>query len=336
MTPDEARKLLGGYATGTLTPQEHQALLEAALHDQWLFNELMNEQPLKEVLDDPAMRAEVLHSLDERPRRRVWPWAFVMTGALAVAAVAFVVMTNPEERTIRHMEIAKDVGPPKIESAPPVPDRAAPSAPKPAPAPSRAKVRTSNAEPLQEAVPDAVTAEPVNEPPPALAAPPVRAEAPYINSLRARTASDSVGMLAGAHPFQLRYSVQKATSFAPGAIPEVTLETNASSSLYAFYRMRTGDWIPLTPGGLNLAAGVPSKLPAPPARVEVLLIVSRQPIPDLTAAGAELTAAVERARIAPHREQVIAMPSSDSTTLVDPNAGPDARIVTTIPLQRLQ
>jgi hypothetical protein len=143
-------------------------------------------------------------------------------------------------------------------------------------------------------------------------------------------------MLVEDHSFQLRYSIQKGTDFAPGVIPEVTLETNAPASLYAFYRMGTGDWIPLTPGGLNLAAGVPSKLPPPPARLNVLLIVSRQPIPDLGAAGAELTAAVERARTTPQTARVMAMPLNDSMTLVDPNSGPDARIVTTIPLARIQ
>jgi len=34
MTPDEARKLLGGYATGSLTEAERTALFEAALEDQ--------------------------------------------------------------------------------------------------------------------------------------------------------------------------------------------------------------------------------------------------------------------------------------------------------------
>ena len=340
MTPDEARKLLGGYATGTLTPEEQHTLLEAALHDQSLFNELMNEQPLKDALDDSAMRAEVLRALDQRPRRSPWSWAFVTAGGLAVAAIAFVLVTNLDRQTARPIQMAKDIEAPRIESAPSIQDRAAPSVPKPAPPPRRAKALASNPEPLQAAVPEAVTAAPVEQPPPALAAPRAHTEAPYINSLRAQAASDSVNSAAAVlvedHPFELRYSIQKAANFAPGAIPEVTLETNAPASLYAFYRLETGDWIPLTPGGLNLAAGVVSKLPPPPIRVDVLLIVSRRPIPDLAAAGAELTAAVERARATPQPSRLVAMPLKDSMTLVDPNAGPDARIVTTIPLQRLR
>ncbi|HEY1336525.1 MAG TPA: hypothetical protein VGF59_03405, partial [Bryobacteraceae bacterium] len=267
MTPDEARKLLGGYATGTLTPEEQHALLEAALRDQSLFNELMNEQPLKEALDDSAMRAEVLRALDEPPRRSRWVWAFATAGGLAVAAIAFVLVTNSDRQTSRPVQMAKNVEAPRIESAPPVQDRVAPSAARPAHAPRRAKAQKSNPESLQATVPDAVTATPVEEPPPALAAPAGVTEQTFKRSLRAQAASDSAAMLVGSPSFQLRYSIQKTRDFAPGAIPEVTLESNATASLYAFYRMGAGDWIPLTPGGLNLAAGVPSKLPPPPSRV---------------------------------------------------------------------
>ena len=66
MRPDEARKLLGGYATGTLTPEEQQALFAAALEDQELFDELAQEQVLRETLDDPGARAELLAAVTER------------------------------------------------------------------------------------------------------------------------------------------------------------------------------------------------------------------------------------------------------------------------------
>ena len=57
MTADEARKLLGGYATGSLTEAERKVLFEAALQDQELFDELAGEQVLKEVLDEPGTRS---------------------------------------------------------------------------------------------------------------------------------------------------------------------------------------------------------------------------------------------------------------------------------------
>jgi hypothetical protein len=40
MSREEIQKLIGGYATGSLTAGEQQALFEAALEDQELFDEL--------------------------------------------------------------------------------------------------------------------------------------------------------------------------------------------------------------------------------------------------------------------------------------------------------
>ena len=44
MKPTEAAKLLGGYATGTLSEAERQALFAAALDRQELFDALMDEE----------------------------------------------------------------------------------------------------------------------------------------------------------------------------------------------------------------------------------------------------------------------------------------------------
>lgn len=87
MTPEEIRKLLGGYATGTLTAGEQQALFEAALQDQELFDELAREQSLRDLLRDPSARAHLLASIEEKPRpwwRRIHRGALI--GAVAVAA----------------------------------------------------------------------------------------------------------------------------------------------------------------------------------------------------------------------------------------------------------
>jgi len=45
VNPDEIRKLIGGYATGTLTAAEQKLLFDAALDDQELFDELAREHP---------------------------------------------------------------------------------------------------------------------------------------------------------------------------------------------------------------------------------------------------------------------------------------------------
>jgi len=89
MSRDEIAKLMGGYATGTLTPEERQALFEAALEDQALFDELALEQPLEELLSNPAARAHVLAALDDEPlpwNRRVGRW--VWEHSVSVASLA--------------------------------------------------------------------------------------------------------------------------------------------------------------------------------------------------------------------------------------------------------
>lgn len=63
MTRHAAEKWLGGYATGTLTETERKQLFAAALKDQRLFDALMDEEGLRALLADPAMRAQVLDAL---------------------------------------------------------------------------------------------------------------------------------------------------------------------------------------------------------------------------------------------------------------------------------
>lgn len=70
MSREEVEKLLGGYATGTLTPGEQQLLFEAALEDQELFDALAREQSLRDLLGDPAARAELLAALGDA--RATW------------------------------------------------------------------------------------------------------------------------------------------------------------------------------------------------------------------------------------------------------------------------
>jgi len=93
MSPEDIRKLLGGYATGTLTTEEQQALFAAALEDQELFDELAREQSLRDLLRDPAARAELLGALDTPAGRPggFWQWPRrPMVAGLAAAGVAAV------------------------------------------------------------------------------------------------------------------------------------------------------------------------------------------------------------------------------------------------------
>ncbi|MEP6963224.1 MAG: hypothetical protein ABI995_14175, partial [Acidobacteriota bacterium] len=101
MRRDEARKLMGGYATGSLTDVECALLFEAALDDQELFDELAGEQSLKELLDSPGAKDRLLAGL--RPVREVkpawwaqpWPWA-AAAGLSVAAALVWVMLPRAE------------------------------------------------------------------------------------------------------------------------------------------------------------------------------------------------------------------------------------------------
>lgn len=133
MNREDIQKLLGGYATGTLTVEEQQALFEAALDDQELFDALAREQSLRDLLRDPAAKAQLLAALDERPARwyeRMGWWrpvaALVVTAGLAGVAVLWVMNTRPNKFAI----IAEVQSPPASPMNQPVPamPREAPAA----------------------------------------------------------------------------------------------------------------------------------------------------------------------------------------------------------------
>jgi hypothetical protein len=128
MTPQEIQKLLGGYATGTLTEAEQQALFEAALHDQTLFDALAGEQSLRDLLSDPAARAHLLSALEPPPPRRFWTWRPVVALAAmaAVATVAIVVVRRPSPVLVGQ---ALPPANPIVHSQPAVVQEVAPAAP---------------------------------------------------------------------------------------------------------------------------------------------------------------------------------------------------------------
>jgi hypothetical protein len=149
MRPEEIRKLIGGYATGTLTEAEREALFAAALDDQELFNELAGEESLRELLSDPGARAEMLAAVEPKPR--VWAWWRPAVAALAVATIGTVMVLLPRKKVVAPPAptaptIVAEVKPSEVKPPPPptaeqpaAPKRArksfqAPAAPPPAPA----------------------------------------------------------------------------------------------------------------------------------------------------------------------------------------------------------
>ena len=100
MTQDEIRRLLGGYATNSLSEGERTALFEAALDDQELFDALQNENALREALADPVTRAQVQAALQPAEPRRSFPWAraWLIGGLATAAAITIAIMIWPRQR----------------------------------------------------------------------------------------------------------------------------------------------------------------------------------------------------------------------------------------------
>jgi hypothetical protein len=65
MNRQEIERLLASYATGGLNGEEEKLLLEAALSDQELFNQLMEEDSIREAIALPGARARLIEALQE-------------------------------------------------------------------------------------------------------------------------------------------------------------------------------------------------------------------------------------------------------------------------------
>ncbi len=216
MTHEQARKLLGGYATNSLTEAERKALFEAALEDQELFDALQQEEALKELLTDPESRRQIQQALAEtlvlRPaptRGRIWVWGG-LAGAVA-AAILIIALIRPSQQP--QYQVARVAPPPSVEQAkpvivaPPAPVSSEPARPA---VPAPAKSRPRKLSPLPPSTP-AVT-------PPA----PAFAQAPVTRAPSAMVAGSITGLKAAA---PLRYVLVRrdssgAYSAPPAGLPE--------------------------------------------------------------------------------------------------------------------
>lgn len=153
---DDVRKLLGGYATGTLSDEEKQLLFDAALTDDALFTALADEQALKEMLEDGAVRAQLLRATEEpkftaRGALRTWferpkSKALVATGAVLMIAIGVKSVREVERPSQQVAEVRRPAHSPELPAAappaatPPVMDPPAPSEAGKAAAKRRAEV----------------------------------------------------------------------------------------------------------------------------------------------------------------------------------------------------
>lgn len=131
MNRDEVHKLIGGYASGSLTEEERRQLFEAALEDQELFDALQNEQAVKELLDDPFSREQIRRAAAEsltQPKRSWFgrPWIWAASASLASAAVIGIAVLQWEQRPAAVSQVA-DLRRPEVAAPAPVPEAAAPA-----------------------------------------------------------------------------------------------------------------------------------------------------------------------------------------------------------------
>ncbi|MDF0644949.1 MAG: hypothetical protein P0111_13045 [Nitrospira sp.] len=112
MPEHDLEKLLGGFAADTLTAEERTVLYKAALQDQQLFIALADEQALKELLNDPAVRRRLLQALNQpspsgAAGSRSWfdwfrrPAGLAWAGGLTAAVVAVVLGTRMYQDSLK-------------------------------------------------------------------------------------------------------------------------------------------------------------------------------------------------------------------------------------------
>jgi len=180
MKSAEAEKLLGGYATGTLTEEEGQRLFAAALEHQELFDALMDEEALRELLADPAVKAQLILALAHSAAPNVVPlWRRrgvlgTAAGLLVAATAGLVVLRSPDglpmPEAAKPLMLTTEPPPQKVEA--PAAKAAAPAAPS---APEAAKLK--EAAPVQAQPIPAIKVAPPPPPAPQNAAPAAVADA---------------------------------------------------------------------------------------------------------------------------------------------------------------
>ncbi|SPP63221.1 hypothetical protein [Nitrospira lenta] len=135
MAEHEFEKLLGGFAADTLTPEERRQLFTAAMQDQQLFNTLADEQALKELLTDPAVRRrllQALHNATPVPADKPGSWLdwfrrpanLALAGGLATVVFAVVLGTKVYQDSLKqnaHSGAMEDTTPPQSTAPMPTP-----------------------------------------------------------------------------------------------------------------------------------------------------------------------------------------------------------------------
>jgi hypothetical protein len=279
MTSDQARKLLGGYATNSLTEAERKALFEAALDDQELFNALQQEEALKELLADPASRSQIQQALAEAPvprPARAWLWGG-LAGAVAAGVLIVAVIRSNDQQKFQVARVAPPA-PPTMSAEQARPSIAPPAGPAPKQLASAPRKASRSPRVLREPANSTTTGslDTVRVQPPAAASPPpppqpVPAAAPRIQAFRQEQS-------ARADPL-LHYSLTKRDAsgaysvLTANALPQQgdAVRLNVVSAVPGYLTLyqldSTGDWKRLFPAadqGLFVAPNATATIPDAP------------------------------------------------------------------------
>jgi hypothetical protein len=333
MSRDEIRKLLGSYATDTLSETERSALFAAALEDQELFNELAKEQALRDVLRDPSARQQLIDALGPPRETLRWlrkPAVWAMVGSMAALLIVAALMLRQTRHASRGDVIVADA----IATRPPAaaPPSAAPlRVPEPAVVVRQPKqlARLPAVGALSAARPEAKTA-PAPPPPPqavgGLAVVPqaqsqmvqVTPSPRFVAQQRATGSEMAVAKAEASAAANLAVEFTLLLKGAEGtyaAVPSNTVfhardsvriqvAPNYAGYIYLLQRDEaTAAWKVITsqrvenaqPYALPTTGGIQSDVPA---RLELLLVLSRQEQPALAA---------------PQAADLVALPSSKIT-----------------------
>ena len=277
MTSEQACKLLGGYATNSLTEVERKALFEAALDDQELFDALQQEEALKELLADPASRNQIQQALIEaQVSRPVRAWFFKarlwggLAGAVAAAAlIVFVIRSNDQQK----VQVAR-VTPSAPMPAPPV----APEPKKLESAPRRASSRSPRVlrEPANSTVTGSLDTPPVPAPQAASAPPPPPQPTPAIAGRIQAFREERQSLQAAAflrHSLAKRdangaYSVLPTNALPqPGDAVRLSVSSALDGSLSLYQLDPSGNWKQIFPAAgqnLRVAPNATATIPDPP------------------------------------------------------------------------
>ncbi len=250
----DAEKLLGGYATGTLTEAERSQLFAAALDNQALFNALADEEALRALLADPAARAELLQALAESPAPKVVPFWRRHPGALGLAASLLIAVTagvaylRTPPVTEQHRAPALQIQ----ETAPPA--KPAPEAPPPVKA-KRGKDVDKGGMPKADAAAETLRSEP--QPLPAAAPPPP----PPVAEKAAKEQASEEYTRARAADAVAKKAERKATTWSAPDAAAGAVSGGSSSQNLALGRVITVEEARAQSGLAELAPGATSGVP---------------------------------------------------------------------------